>query len=296
MIRRPWPIVILAAFQCFFEPFSNLFMNSRLSHVTAKQYFNYFIHQHDWLSMFYLFALPVVMGASVYLMKKWSFWVFTAGASWMLIENFAQVKTGDMPLWIAITMYLGNLGFVGYFLIPQVKAPFMNPRLRWWETKPRFYVSWPCRLNFEGSDNVGGRVEDFSEGGVFVSFERTVDAFQTGVVIPLRFGVRTGDVDELLTVESKIVFSRPVGNGRGYGFQFVDRSPELRKKIKVVARDLKKKGVQYRGSGETTIQAFLSWGKRLLTTGHGLLPEADGAPKVPRPSVTVETTDTQKSA
>jgi hypothetical protein len=281
MVRRPWPIVILAVSQAFFEPFNNIFMNSRLSHVSAQEYLSYFVGHGEWLSLFYILGLPIVMGAAVYAMKKWSYAVFALGATWMLIENFEQVHSGQMPLSVALALYLGNLGFVGYFLLPQVHAPFMNPKLRWWESKPRFIVDWPCRVASDTPESVSGRVEDYSEGGVFAVFDQPLEGFQTGTMQSLRIGVRAFNIpDEILSVWVKVVFSRPSGTGRGYGFQFVETDVEIRRKFKRISRDLKKSGAPFRYNREGSWASFVAWGKRLLTTGRGLLPDVGGAPQV----------------
>ncbi len=295
MKRRPWPIVILAAFQAVVEPFNNLFLNAWFSHVTARVYLSYFIENRQWLSLFYLFVLPSIMGISAYAMKKWSYCVFVLGATWMLLHNFELVRTGNIPLFYAISIYIGNVGFVSYFLLPRVHAPYMNPRLRWWESKTRFLVDWPCRVSgvssASESSTLSCRIQDFSEGGVFIL---SPDAIVTDQNIELRMSTPS---DEIISLKAKSIFSRPVQNGLGYGLQFVALDKATSKRLAVLARELKNNGTPHRNGKDTAWTAFKDWAFRLLTTGQGLLPEADRAPVRPvRPAQEPAASETQKAS
>lgn len=272
MRRRPWPIVILAAFQTILEPINNLFLNAWFSHISPKVYLAYFIENRQWLSLFYLFVLPPIMGIAAYAMKKWSYYVFVAGATWMLFHNFGLVREGNIPLSYAIAIYIGNVGFVSYFLLPRVNAPYMNPRLRWWESKPRFLVDWPCRV----SGSISCRVQDFSEGGVFVT---SAEAIAMDQVIEIRMSTMS---DEIVTLKAKPVFSRPVQSGLGYGLQFVELDKTLTKRLSNLSKELKRSGTSARNGKDDSWTAFKSWAVRLATTGQGLLPEAERA--VARPA------------
>lgn len=277
MRRRPWPIVILAAFQAILEPINNLFLNAWFSHVSPRVYLAYFIENRQLLSLFYLFILPPIMGVSAYAMKKWSYYVFVAGATWMLFHNFGLVREGNIALSYAIAIYIGNVGFVSYFLLPRVHAPYMNPKLRWWESKPRFLVDWPCRVSSASdSESLSCRVQDFSEGGVFVT---SSDAIAMEQVIELRMSTPSS---EILTLKAKPVFSRPVQNGLGFGLQFVDLDKTTTKRLSMVSKELKKSGVAFRNGKDDAWGAFKAWVFRLATTGKGLLPEAERA--APRPA------------
>jgi len=280
MRRRPWPIVILALFQALLEPFNNLFLNAWFSHTSPRIYLEYFIENRQWLSLFYLFILPPIMGVSAYAMKKWSYAVFVVGATWMLFHNFGLVREGSIPLAYAIAIYIGNVGFVSYFLLPRVHAPYMNPKMRWWESKTRFLVDWPCRVQIPGPDasskgSISCRVQDFSEGGIFIL---SPDALAMDQTIELRLSALS---DQIFTLKAKPVFSRPVQNGLGYGLQFVDLDKAATKRLASISRELKKSGTGFRNAQDNSWSAFKTWGKRLITTGQGLLPETERAPARP---------------
>ncbi|MFL5814279.1 MAG: PilZ domain-containing protein [Bdellovibrionia bacterium] len=273
MRRRPWPIVILAFFQVLVEPFNNLFLNAWFSHTSARIYLTYFFESKQWLTLFYLFVLPPVMGISAYAMKKWSYYVFVAGATWMLFHNFGLVREGNIRLSYAICLYIGNIGFVSYFLLPRVHAPYMNPKMRWWESKTRFLVDWPCRISSTDEQaTVSCRVQDFSEGGVFILSPDTIPMNQ---VIEIRMSPESS---EIVGFKAKPVFSRPVQNGLGYGLQFVELNKSDAKRLALLSKSLRKSGTSFRNGQDDAWAAFKGWALRLVTTGEGLLPEAERSP------------------
>jgi hypothetical protein len=265
-------------------------MNAWLSHVAPKVYLAYFIQARQWLDLFYLFALPPIMGLAAYAMKKWSYAIFVAGSSWMLYRNFLEAHHGAMPLFYAIALCLGNLGFVTYFLLPQVHAPYLNPKLRWWESKTRFIVDWPCRIT-ETPEQSGTscRIQDFSEGGVFLQTPEPVSMEQ---IVHIRISPSS---NEILALKAKPVFSRPVQNGLGYGLQFVEIDKVTAKRLSHLARQLHKSGSPFRNEREDNWTAFKYWAKRLMTTGHGLLPEPDRAPVRPNVSSSENSQNAQAS-
>jgi hypothetical protein len=273
MRRRPWPIVILAFFQVLVEPFNNLFLNAWFSHTSPRIYLTYFLESKQWLTLCYLFILPPVMGISAYAMKKWSYYIFVAGATWMLFHNFGLVREGNIRLSYAICFYIGNVGFVSYFLLPRVHAPYMNPKMRWWESKPRFLVDWPCRINTtEAEGTTSCRVQDFSEGGIFIL---SSDSIPMNQVLEVRM---SPDSNEIIGLKAKPVFSRPVQTGLGYGLQFVELDKNATKKLALISKSLRKSGNAFRNGQDDAWSAFKSWAMHLVTTGEGLLPDAERAP------------------
>jgi hypothetical protein len=249
---------------------NNLFLNAWFSHISPRVYLAYFVENRQWLSLFYLFVLPPIMGLSAYAMKKWSYVVFVAGSTWMLFHNFQAIREGSVPLSYILLIYVGNIGFVTYFLLPRVHAPYLNPKMRWWESKPRYLVDWPCRVSISAeSATLSCRIQDFSEGGVFLLSQDTIAMNQT---LEIRL---TPSMDEIIALKAKLVFSRPVQNSLGYGLQFIDLDKDSTKRLSSLARDLKRRGTAIRQGRDSTWLAFKFWAKRLITTGEGLLPEVE---------------------
>lgn len=268
MRRRPWPIVVLAFFQCFIEPVTNVFFNAWLNHMSPRVYLD-MLFRVGFVSTFYVLVLPPLMGIAVFAMKRWSFPVFVAGATWTLFRNFVLFEQGASFIPLAVATYLGNVAFVAYFLLPAVRAPFMNQRLRWWETARRYYVDFAGRAENDAG-SYPCRLKDLSSGGAFVLL---AEKLENGEQCRLRF---SPNAKEILSLKVKVVFARKFAeNQYGYGVQFLQMTPAQKAAIGSLIRDLQASGCPMRESGPSAWEDFSEWISRLASTGQGWLPETD---------------------
>ena len=269
MRRRPWPIVILAFFQIFCEPVSNVLLSAYWSHLSPQVYLQIFIAHKHWMALFYIIVLPPIMGLSVYAMKKWSYAIFVAGALFMLYRNLGAVAAHPVSLAPLLAFYLGNILFVCYFLLPPVIKPYVNPRLRWWETKPRYLVNYTGTVEtIDGLQPI--RLVDLAEGGTFLITHKPLNV---GMDYDLSFETENG---VNINLKGKPVFSRLVADvGLGYGFQFIDLRSSVRGPLVATIRKLKKAHTPTRNGTTITLkQDFILWLKG-LPTGKGFVPRAD---------------------
>lgn len=168
MRTRPWPLVVLAVFH-FLAPLTNLMINSWLTRVGPTLYLKAMVATGNWFSIFQFFLAFPIAGFAIFRCKRWSIPVFLAAtalgvgfdlSSW---SRFPQV----VPLWLFILTVAIDVLLVTYLLIPAVRAPFLDPNLRWWERQPRYRVrQWAyIRLDEKRERCL---IMDVSEGGVFL--------------------------------------------------------------------------------------------------------------------------------
>jgi hypothetical protein len=286
LYSRPWPIVILAFLHILVKPIVSIFTNARLIDVGPIAYLGSLFESGDWLGLFYVLGLPIIMGCSIYAMKKWSYIVFVVCSCGILFQNmFAILEITLDPVWM-ILLSLGNIGLVGYFLIPAVRAPYLDAKLRWWEGTRRYFVHLNGRIESpldalaspdskgEGAkESISCQVLDISLGGVFASIAPGT-LLTEGQLIQVHFSPNNRD---WVSFRSKVVFSRPLSSevqgAQGYGFQFINTTAATQAVIREVIRNLMLAGCPSRDPGLTAWQDFRAWGETLLSTGKGLLPQ-----------------------
>ena len=266
MRTKPWPLVILAICHVF-APIANLLFCAYLMHITPAQYFSAFIHTESALSIFAFFCLLPIAGIAIFAIKAWSYPVYIPIMAWSFYSSFRAVH--DHPEYFsAISMSLAFLTtflVVSYFLIPAVRAAYFDPRLRWWESQPRYPVDLPVEVKF-GSLSTQARITDVALGGIFISSEQNFEVAQ-----PVRVRFFLGEHE--LVLEAKVVH-KGLQNKRGYGLQFVETS-EMREKIKSGIQNFKKQGLEplQPRNGKLEIQSGISWFARAIKTGKGWVPE-----------------------
>ena len=264
MRQRPWPILILAFFHLL-APLFNLLFCSWIFKLTPAHYFELLIkNQPTWVVAEFFLLLPIG-GIAIYLVKKWSYPVFFGIFLINLFQNYQAIRTspGQFGWSVVILAYVLNLAIVSYFLIPAVRTAYFNPRLRWWETKPRFL------LNVLGEFKVGEKthpctVLNISEGGAFLCSDV---AMKPGTEIQIIFRLLTREIH----LRGATVY-RKLGDTAGYGVQFL-HTPETLDQMTRVIRAFKLMGLARRPEVGRPWDEFKLWAKTLITTGKGWKPE-----------------------
>ncbi|OFZ20235.1 MAG: hypothetical protein A2X94_15280 [Bdellovibrionales bacterium GWB1_55_8] len=267
MRSRPWPIIILALLHIL-APFLNAGFSASLEGLSIPGYLNVLIHETSWLGLVDFFVLFPLAGIAIYLCKRWSYFVVLLVAALNVVSNFQTWKTypAYFPAWLFVVAVILGAVLVGYFLLPAVKIVYMDPRLRWWESKPRYLIAGECVFTLADHE-VRARVTDFSEGGVFVG---AAAELPLGAVVPLVLSLS----DHTLRLSGKIVYRRQ-GEVPGFGIQFTSPSSSARKEIRTLLRELKRRGTPVRTPFDWK-EDLRAWFSMLVRTGEGIVP------KVPR--------------
>lgn len=268
MRTRPWPLVLLAIAQILSPIFTVLFnawaLDVQPHHVIT------WIFQRSPIEIFETVALMPIAGIAIYRMRRGSYLIFFAALTWSLISNLKQWKyasnTLSMPA--ILSMYLTQLALAAYFLMPSVRKTYFDPRVRWWESKPRYELNAPAVVAVK-EDRGDAQIMNVSEGGAFISSTRQWD---TGQAVELTFWI----LSQEFKITGHLVHSRALSPERNcYGIEF-DHTPESRKRFRGVARGLEELGFQDRTPSTSVLAEFSTWITRLIKTGKGWVPEIRG--------------------
>lgn len=72
-----------------------------------------------------------------------------------------------MSLTSLVIIYIFNILVVVYFMVPSVRTIYWDPKVRWWESSPRYKTSTGVRFKFK--DKIYEAIMDnFSISGVFI--------------------------------------------------------------------------------------------------------------------------------
>jgi hypothetical protein len=236
--------------------------------------------------LFDLFGTSLIAAAAIFAVKRWSYPIFLGIFVWGAYSNisvwhqYPQVYS----LGTLIAVNLVNLFLVSYFLVPAVSAAYFNPRLRWWESKPRYTIEIRGSIKFDPPEAPGSRFQeariiDISEGGVYV---QVPEKLALGQVVSLNFSLHHVKLSPI----GKIVHQGR-GETHGYGIQFTEMSVEEQRSLRKAVRGLDLLGYESKRSPtETWWQDFLRWASHLVRTGKGLVPEIPAHAR-PKPKLTV---------
>lgn len=265
MRYRPWPIVVLA-FLHFFGPVMNLAYGAWLLKAKFIDFVPYYFAHTPPAEILTSFCLPWVAGICIYLLKEWSFVVFHGVMLTILYQNYALYRDfpGVYPLSLMVLTYLFNIGVVSYFFLPAVRASFLNRRLRWWESLPRYEIKAPAVVE-HSNKRAKGKITNLSLGGAFLV---TSERLKKDASIRVAFTV----CQQSNIIPAKVVHFRNE-TPCGYGVQF-EHTPVTKVSVRHAINTMVSEGIrpiQYRE--REFFNELMLWGMTLMRTGKGLVPE-----------------------
>jgi hypothetical protein len=216
MQRRPWPLVFLALLQIL-GPIGSIFISA---HVNKVGFFDMagaiWKYSHPW-DLIEFYALPFAQGIFIFYAKRFGYYAVLALAAFSFYLNIQEWRIASdvisLPILLGVTGT--NLALIVYLLLPNVRAVFMNPRLRWWETPPRYVVSMKAQVSKEDGHAKPATIGDLSIGGAGIQVES--ELYQQGDTLLLTF---EHDSTTIL-MRAVAVYGRPDPNGgHRYGLEW----------------------------------------------------------------------------
>jgi Tfp pilus assembly protein PilZ len=139
------------------------------------------------------------------------------------------------PAWMLFLQMLITLAVLVIFVREAVRAPYFNPRIRWWEAKPRYAITLNVALENERL-KVEGETYNISVGGFFIISDAEI---QIDEVFKARLS-RNGA--EPVECAGKVVWLNSAGKDppQGFGFVFTEIGPPALGEIRRYIRDQKR--------------------------------------------------------
>lgn len=265
MRHKPWPVIILALLHIF-APVGNIVFNSFVSNLSVVNYMNTFFRPENWARALVVILVPILGGVLIYLCRKWSYLLYIALMASPLVYNYLSWRlqpTAEFSFYLTLFSIL-NLLAVGYFLLPQVRQIYFDPRLRWWETKPRFKAEFDAQIAW-GDKQAKGEIKNISEGGLFVNTDLKVD---TNGLVKVSFEHDKKNY----SFNGEVVYSNPNDSQQGYGIKLTPGENDL-KSLNDLIKSLNLSGAIITSRVPTMEDSFSYWLKRLINQRKGLVPD-----------------------
>jgi len=183
-----------------------------------------------------LILIPPIVAFGIFKMRQWGWYLSLVHMFFILGNNTLSFLVGSRtPPWAIIIFSLVTLVILLTFVRKEIRAPYFNPRIRWWESKPRYAITMQVEM---GNDRmkITGETYNISEGGMFM-------VSQSDVEIDEEFSVKLmRDHSDSIHCEGRIVWVNPSGEAlpQGFGFQFTQIEKPAIFEIRRYIRDQKK--------------------------------------------------------
>lgn len=200
------------------------------------------------LSPFYYIvcAIAIVAGYALWEMKRWGWYVFVIANFFIaygnaLLANDYSSSHHQLLAFIASILVLAS---VGYRIGKEIRVPYFFPKIRWWESNPRYKLSCPVKLKLESTQaDLDGDILDLSMGGCFIKLRGEIPQ---DAAIHVYFSVFQTLVDASGTVVWRT--QSTVTHPKGVGVKFHGITRVNKRHLRQICSKLKKIATFYRRS------------------------------------------------
>lgn len=256
MIRKPWSIFVLAMAQIF-TPIFNVFLGAIMFKLSPITFGLNVIRHSSTFGILDFFFLGPISGLAIFCVRWWSYPIFLLAVGRVMIANFLEWRAH--PELIGLPVLLGcyglNLVLVTYFLIPRIREVYFNPRIRWWESKPRYSLMVEATVSIKGK-NKKCVLENISEGGALIEAD-----FQLSPLTPVR--LHFSCFDQEFNISGEVVYNRKPAAGHSrkktlHGLQFVF-TPQTKMQVKKCVQAFELLGLERKPARESSFASFVTW-------------------------------------
>ncbi|MBY0414257.1 MAG: PilZ domain-containing protein [Bdellovibrionales bacterium] len=268
MSRKPWPIVILSIL-FFIIPLANLIGTYFALKLNVPFFSVYMeslltIPENRWPVL--CMILPsFAAGVAVYSVKRWSYPVFYSAMAFLtfqIFKNYSSHLATSNNLIILLVPLIFNMIYCFYFTLPSVRAVYYNPRLRWWETRPRYIYTSPARIIFNG-DIEDVEISNIAEGGILANLPMKLEPQSTAMLCMVLNGT---------DIHMKVRVAYRKQDNISHGLQFVDLTTEQKRFMGKFMRKLEADKCELSRPVVVWHKDLIHWFTTLVKTGKGIVP------------------------
>ncbi|WP_127716236.1 PilZ domain-containing protein [Halobacteriovorax sp. HLS] len=189
------------------------------------------------------FLFPIG-GLALFGVKKWSYPVFVGVQVYSVFthlnyESFTWPYVSNTPQWPSLAILSCNIGMILYFLLPEIRKPFFDKDMRWWEHRERYTLRIPCSFSSSNNNSLqDAEILNISLSGAFMQVDHK--NFKQGD----RITVNLSFLDEHISLRAKIVSLHSFEEAKGVGLMFeyetIWEQLHMTKIIKIISKATKK--------------------------------------------------------
>jgi len=272
MEYKPWPLLILAFFH-FIEPLSKIVFYSVYFNVNPLDAVVIEYQMGSALHVFEYFFLFPIAGLALFAVKKWSFSVFVVVEIWVFLTNLPYLNElyETSQLWLLgffILFGIVNIVVVSYLLLPAVRIAYLDPRIRWWEAKPRYFANIETKVDGQAT----AIIKNISKSGVFIALQKDVP-IDSEIHLEFTLATQSPQTREFhIKLKALVVHKFFIDGTEGYGARFSALTTDNKQLVNSMIKYLEKSNTERRPA-RRHVSDFINWLTTLITTGKGLFPQ-----------------------
>jgi hypothetical protein len=206
---------------CFIEPLIKVLYFKVITHFDFVVIITNLMTRDSFRDVFDFWMVYPIAGVLLLKLRKWSYFGFMSLLAYIVYniltyEKYTWPYNSESPfMYHYVVVCLSLMVFI-VFLLPGVREPFFDRRVRWWEPKARYAVSISCRLKNDALI-FPSEIINISTTGAFL---RESAYFKEGERLSLEFDFLGNQIS--LPVE--VINRHNIKGMNGYGVKFSFKS------------------------------------------------------------------------
>ncbi len=193
-----------------------------------------------------------IAGLLVMRLRKWTYFAFMGVLAYINYNIFNYEKytwpyNSDQPFMYNYVVAVMSVAVFAYFLLPKVREPFFERRVRWWEPKTRYNVQIPCKLQ-SSHLTFPTEILNLSQSGAFVMESKYM---KPGDLLVMEFNF----LGQTISVPVEVVHKHTIQNLTGYGLKFNFKTFRQSLAMTKVIKVLKKSQSEFQGEKVSKLAA-----------------------------------------
>ncbi|MCM2321726.1 MAG: PilZ domain-containing protein [Oligoflexia bacterium] len=195
---------------------------------------------------FYILSIfAIIVGYALWEMRRWAWYGFIVANILIAYENAVVVnefgETHHKALAFVASVLL--LLLVSLRVSKEIRVPYFFPKIRWWESNPRYRLAAPAKLVRKDGVTIEGQILDLSNTGCFIKLRGELPQDE---VVGLSFSIFGCSVD----CQGVVVWQTQstVTNPKGIGVKFLPLFRPQRRALRQIVERLRKIARLYRRS------------------------------------------------
>ncbi|MCM2276884.1 MAG: PilZ domain-containing protein [Oligoflexia bacterium] len=195
---------------------------------------------------YYLLSIfAILVGYALWEMKRWSWYGFVTVNILVVYENAVIAsEVGETHHKLAAFFFsVFLLLLMGYRVSKEIRVPYFFPKIRWWESNPRYRLTAPVRLTKKGGAAMDGQILDLSLTGCFIKLRGDLQQHDAVDLAFTLFGF-------LVECQGVVVWrtQSTVTHPKGVGVKFLPLLRPQRRALRQIVQRLRKIARLYRRS------------------------------------------------
>lgn len=236
MKNKPLIFTILSIL-CLIEPAIKILYFKASTHFDFMVIMSNLQSRNTFMEVFDFWLVFPIAGVLILKLRKWTYFAFMSMLAYIIYsistyEKYTWPYYSETPFMYHYVVVLMSVAIFVSFLFPQVRKPFFDRRVRWWEPQNRYNVQLSCKLH-SSFLTYGAQISNISKTGAFL---QDAPHIKVGDNLLMEFNFLGQTIEVPIVVIHQVSNRNQPGFGVKFAFKSFGQSIKIAKVISVIRR------------------------------------------------------------